>query len=184
MLVTQSCPTLLDCSPLGSSVHGILQTRILEWVAISFSRGSSWPRNWTWVSCIAGRFFTVWATREAPALPEGDGFYHWEWKVLSLSPSQSLEFLWNSQLVTLWCSSKNHRMNAWFMLFTGSVWLILSSKFKNPLKWLLKKSTLGSQQRKLETEPGFWKVGIFVQVFLKVDSASASRQELAIKLYL
>ena len=45
-----------------SSVHGILQARVLEWVAISFSRGSSWPRDWTWVFCIAGGFFTVWAT--------------------------------------------------------------------------------------------------------------------------
>ena len=56
--VTQSCPTLcdpLDCSPPGSSLHGILQTRILEWIAISFSRGSSWPRDRTRVSCTAGR---------------------------------------------------------------------------------------------------------------------------------
>ena len=45
---------------------GILQARILEWVAIPFSKGSSWPRDQTWVSCIAGRFFTVWAIREAP----------------------------------------------------------------------------------------------------------------------
>ena len=44
---------------------GILQARILEWGAISCSRGSSWPRDWTWVSCIAGQFFTIWATREA-----------------------------------------------------------------------------------------------------------------------
>ena len=43
----------------------ILQARILEWVAIPFSRGSSWPKDWTEVSCIAGRFFTIWATREA-----------------------------------------------------------------------------------------------------------------------
>ena len=49
----------------GSSVHGNLQTRILEWVPIFFYRGSSRPRNWTQVSCIVGRFFTVWATREA-----------------------------------------------------------------------------------------------------------------------
>ena len=56
----------IDCSPLGSSVHGILQPRILEWVAISLSRGFSWPRNQTQVSCIAGRFITYWATREAP----------------------------------------------------------------------------------------------------------------------
>ena len=45
-------------------VHGLLQARILEWVAIPFSRGSFWPRNWTPVSCIAGGFFTIWATRE------------------------------------------------------------------------------------------------------------------------
>ena len=67
-LIAQSCLTLcdpMDCSPPGSSLHGILQTRILEWVAISFSRGLSQPRNQTWVSCIAGRFFTDWATREA-----------------------------------------------------------------------------------------------------------------------
>ena len=55
-----------DGSPPGSSVHGILQARMLEWVAMTFSRGSSWPRDWTWVSYIAGRFFTIWATREAP----------------------------------------------------------------------------------------------------------------------
>ena len=56
----------VDFSPPGSSVHGILQARILEWVAISFSRGSSWPRDWTQVSHIAGRCFNLWATREAP----------------------------------------------------------------------------------------------------------------------
>ena len=55
----------MDCSLPGSSVHGTLQARILEWVAISFSRGSSRPRNPTEVSCVAGRFFTNWATREA-----------------------------------------------------------------------------------------------------------------------
>ena len=48
----------------GSSVHGILQARIVEWVAVSFSRGSSQPRDWTQVSCIAGGFFTIWATRK------------------------------------------------------------------------------------------------------------------------
>ena len=48
----------------GSSVRGIFQARVLEWVTISFSRGSSQTRDWTWVSCIAGRRFTVWATRE------------------------------------------------------------------------------------------------------------------------
>ena len=66
--VAQSCPTLcysVDCSLPGSSLHGILQARVLEWVAISFSRGSSQPRDWTRVSCIAGRCFNLWATRTA-----------------------------------------------------------------------------------------------------------------------
>ena len=54
----------MDCSLLGSSLHGILQARILEWVAISFSRGSSQPRDQTQVSSIAGRFLTIWAIRE------------------------------------------------------------------------------------------------------------------------
>ena len=55
----------VECSLPGSSAHGILQARILEWVAISFSRGSSQPRDWTWVSHIAGRRFNLWATKEA-----------------------------------------------------------------------------------------------------------------------
>ena len=63
-VVSDSCDPM-DWSPPDSSVHGILQARILEWVAISFSRVSSRPRNWTHVSWIAGRFFTDWARREA-----------------------------------------------------------------------------------------------------------------------
>ena len=58
------------CSLPGSPVHGIFQARILEQVAISFSRGSSWPRDRTRVSSIAGRLFTVWATREAQFTPK------------------------------------------------------------------------------------------------------------------
>ena len=67
--VTQSCPTLcnpLDSSLPGSTVHGIFQARILEWAAISFSRGSSQTRDQTCISCIADRCFTIWAIREAP----------------------------------------------------------------------------------------------------------------------
>ena len=66
-LIVQLCLTLCDpivCSPPGSSVHGILQARILGWVSMPSSRGSSWPRTWTQVSHIAGGFFTIWATRE------------------------------------------------------------------------------------------------------------------------
>ena len=65
----ESYPTLCDlrdCSPPVSSVHGILQAGILEWVAMPFFRGSSWPRDGTWVSCIAGRFFTT----EPPGKPK------------------------------------------------------------------------------------------------------------------
>ena len=67
-LVTQLCLTLcdpMDCSPPGSSVYGILRARILEWVVIPFSRGFSWLRDQARVSVTAGRFFTVWAKREA-----------------------------------------------------------------------------------------------------------------------
>ena len=63
------CQTLcnpMDWSLPGSSAHGIFQARVLEWVAISFSRGSSWPRDRTWVFLVAGRHFTIWATWEAP----------------------------------------------------------------------------------------------------------------------
>ena len=55
----------MGCSLPGSSVHGILQARIQEWVPIPFSRRSSPPRTWTRVPCIAGRFLTIWATKEA-----------------------------------------------------------------------------------------------------------------------
>ena len=71
MLVTQSCPTLcdpMDFSLPGSSVHEILQARILEWVAILFSRGSSLLRARTWVSGIAGRFFTTVPPGKPPPL--------------------------------------------------------------------------------------------------------------------
>ena len=73
----QLCPTLcnpMDCCMPGCSVHGILLARILEWVAMPFSRGSSWPRDWTWVSCsscIADRFFTMshWGSPKSQEYP-------------------------------------------------------------------------------------------------------------------
>ena len=72
VLKAQLCPTLcslIDCSMPGSSVHGISQVRLLEWIAIFFSRVSSQPRDWTQISCTAGRFFTIWVMREAYLLP-------------------------------------------------------------------------------------------------------------------
>ena len=68
VLVAQSYLVLCNpmfCSPPRSSLHGILQARILEWVAIPFSRGSSWPSDQTCISCMAGSFFTILSTREA-----------------------------------------------------------------------------------------------------------------------
>ena len=62
----------MDCGPPASSVHGILQARTLEWAAISFSRRSSWPRNRTQVSSIAGRFFINWAMWEAQSAIKKD----------------------------------------------------------------------------------------------------------------
>ena len=75
-LVTQSCSSLchpMDYSPPGSSGHGILQARILEQVAIHFSRGFSRARDWTWASCIACKFFTVWAQGK----PIMNFFFNW-----------------------------------------------------------------------------------------------------------
>ena len=86
------CPTIcdpMDCSPPGSSVHRILQARILEGFAMPFSKGSSQPRDRTQASHIAGRFFTTWATRKArdtsKALPEVLVWplvnFYWLWKI-------------------------------------------------------------------------------------------------------
>ena len=75
----------MDCSPPGSSVHGILLARILEWVAIPFSKWSSQPGDQTWVSCIAGRFFTIWTTREAHQdRIKGTGLFGNIFKIFSL----------------------------------------------------------------------------------------------------
>ena len=86
--LTQSSPTVcspMDCSPPGSSAHGIFQAKILEWVALPFSRGSSQPRDWTQVSCIAGRLFTIWATRKTPCM-----LYE-----LIIGDGQKTKSLWN-----------------------------------------------------------------------------------------
>ena len=69
LLVAESCPSLpnsMDCSLPGSSVHGILQARILEWVSISFSRGPSWPRDQTHVFCTGRWILYLWITWEVP----------------------------------------------------------------------------------------------------------------------
>jgi len=86
----------MDCSPPGLSVHGILQARILEWVAIPFFRVSSRPRDLTHVSGMAGRFFTVRAIREAIMCTLCTHFYlvyTLQWKILP----QKVHMCWTSR---------------------------------------------------------------------------------------
>ena len=124
-----------DCSPAGCSIHGILQASVLEWAAISFFRGSSRPRDQTCVSCIAGGFFTDWATREAPIKGKpvsvsgfvGPGGVHPSFSTLSLqqrSPRWSvnkqtglrsnqfyiwyLNFIWFAHVRKHWSFDLNH----------------------------------------------------------------------------
>jgi len=98
--VAQSCPTLcdpVDCSPPGSSVHGILQPRILEWVAISFCRGSFRPRDRTQISRIAGRCFNLWATRADLSNPKSDDKYSESNNIRIQIYSIHLKHAWGSQ---------------------------------------------------------------------------------------
>ena len=100
----QLCPTLcnpMDCNPPGSSLHGILQARVLQWVAISFSRESSQPRDWTWVSCVPGRCFNLWATREAPTSQPGVKSCHWEFYSFKGTTSHCLQPSTKSQRIKL-----------------------------------------------------------------------------------
>ena len=106
VLVAQSCLTLgdsMDWSLPGSSVQVILQARILEWIVIPFSRGSSRPRDWVQVSCIAGRFFTAWATREThpyiywiriPVL--------WDWESVAAFAAVAFNPFSHNNAVCLW----------------------------------------------------------------------------------
>ena len=89
--VAQSGTTL--CDPMDYTVHGILQTRILEWVAVPFSRGSSQPRDRTQISRIAGGFFTSWATREALHMAYLLWLSHSSWIMCSFPPSPLSLFL-------------------------------------------------------------------------------------------
>ena len=92
----------MDCSLPGFSVHWILWARILEWVTILFSRGSSQPGDWTQVSCIEGRFFTIWAAREPPMNTlyiyiYMNGCTAWAWTKSSwnFDPTWVQEFTWD-----------------------------------------------------------------------------------------
>ena len=86
-----------DCSPPGSSVHGISQARVLEWVAISFFRGFSWPSDWTWVSGLGRQILYRWATKEAHWLWVTCIFWIWVLCQMCFAKiSQIVDFLWDS----------------------------------------------------------------------------------------
>ena len=120
----------MDCSPPGSSVHGIPHARILEWVAIPFPRGSSQPRDWIHVSCIAGRFFTIWAAisvwSNLMLLNYGSGEDSWE--SLGLQGDQTSQYKrkstlhihwkdwcwsWGSNTLATWCKELTHWQRSW-----------------------------------------------------------------------
>ena len=107
-LVAKSCPTLCDWSLPGSSVHGTSQARTLELVAISFSRGSSPFRDQTWVSCIAGKFFTNWATREA----QTQLWVCCKFKFSLLGPS-GIFFFFPNILMHSWLNPWTHNPQIW-----------------------------------------------------------------------
>ena len=104
--VSHCFATTMDCSPPGFSVHGIFQAGILEWVAISSSRGYSWPRDQTQVSCIAGRRFALWATREAWKIYPMNIYqqHYQEWFKVCLLDFVVSDSRWSQgKLFTGWC---------------------------------------------------------------------------------
>ena len=126
MLVTQSCPTLGTLWTVvlwtGSSVHRILQARILEWGALAFSRAYSQPRDWTPVSHVAGRFFTIWATRKAPCGPRDsqESSPTPQFESINFSP---LSLLYGPNFTSLQDYWKNHSFD--YMAFAGKVIALL-----------------------------------------------------------
>ena len=99
----------MDCSLPVSSLHGILQARVLEWVAISFSRGSSWPRDQIQVSHIPGRCFNLWATREAHRLFSASqvllSFLSWCFACTSMSEGVFLMYPWRDTSTSTYSST-------------------------------------------------------------------------------
>ena len=138
--------TLCDatgCSRPGSFVHGLSQARILEWVAIFFSRGSSRPRDRTQVSRIAGRLFALWATRDAYL---GDSYLLQGWRACLLCSQKVLTLQWNDRYTLggrgkVWAFNTNWSLNVslicWYILF------VLLSKYskRNQFSALLQPSS-------------------------------------------
>ena len=145
VLVTQSCLTLWDsmaCSPPGSSVRGNFWARILEWVAIPYSRGSSQPRNRACISCIACRFFTVWATREVLYLPICQSFTPQVWLRHSAISSSTV-----SPSNPLICHLKCSVLLTWSISCPPVAWKIRKDKAR---------VSLVCQKRQSSGQPCLW----------------------------
>ena len=140
VLVAWSHPTHcnpMGCSPPGSSVHGILQARILQQLAMPFSRGSSQSRDWTWVSHIAGIPFMVWVPRETLGicyLP----LTRIESYATSASDLQHLlkgvqggEQKWDTVLWKIWQDRSSERYSQGLILWTQFLHLLISRKALN-----------------------------------------------------
>ena len=123
----------MDCSLSGSSVHGILQARILEWVAIPFSKGSSQPRDRKQLSYTAGIFFTVWATREAHHYPYLC-FVYWMVSLLKMEPCLILSTYQNAWPGGVW-STCDWLMNKWKWGRSGSGFY--ESRIDSEFAWIL-----------------------------------------------
>ena len=103
----------MDCSPPGSSVYVMFQARILEWVAISFSRGTSWPRDWIWVSCIAAsllhcRLILSWLSQHGSHLPANAGDAGSIPGRGTQIPRASEQLTCVSQLLSPWATRRSH----------------------------------------------------------------------------
>ena len=126
----------MDCSPPGSSVHGVLQARILEWVAVALSRASCQPKDQTQISHIAGGFFTIWATREPP-LPSYCSNFFLSWSaVLQLSPVPLCSFSLKPTLIIICISIMSSKLLHPKSLMV-SMMPNLSSSLKPQLPWPL-----------------------------------------------
>ena len=122
------CLTLcdpMDGSPPGSSVHGILQARLLEWVAISFPRGSSWPRDRTQVSHIAGRRFNLWATREGAEKDLRASLIHQLWILIPSVPYSPF------------CPSINRSVIYWCVTIPKCVFWLRKQSLSSSKFWVL-----------------------------------------------
>ena len=105
----------------GSSMHGILQARILKWAAVSFSRQCCWPSRWTRVSCIAGRFFTIWATCTVNHL-------HYFLFILTV------KMIWEDNLFTVWILSMESYLE--YMFWPGIVVFVVYFRIVLPNGWI------------------------------------------------